>query len=119
MDIIRQSTNMGCEVVECGDPATALRLLSDKSFDLLISHWGHGLSIDESGRSRANAVELLEGIRAFRLELPLIVFASSDPEHVRENRLKALSLGAFEYTWTFEGLFSAIENIFEIPVSVR
>ena len=74
---------------------------------------------DESGRSRANAVELLEGIRAFRLELPLIVFASSDPEHVRENRLKALSLGAFEYTWTFEGLFSAIENIFEIPVSVR
>ena len=40
-------------------------------------------------------------IRAFRYEIPVIVFASSDPEHVRENRLKALSLGAFEYTWTF------------------
>jgi len=118
MDIIRQPPNMGCAVVECGDPATALRLLSDKSFDLLITHWGHGLSIDESGRSRANAVELLEDIRAFKHELPLIVFPSSDPEHVREHRIEALSLDVIEYTWTFEGLFPAIENIFEIPVSV-
>ena len=115
MDLIRQSTSMGCEIVECVSPSEALRHLSEAPFDVLITHWGHGLSSDGSGTQRANAVELLEGIRALKLEVPVIVFASPDPEHVRANRLKALRLGAFEYTWTFEGLFQSIEKIFGHP----
>lgn len=112
MDLIRQSTIMDCEVVECASPSEALRHLSETQFDLVVTHWGHGLSSDSSGIKRANAVELLEGIRVSKLEVPVIVFASPDPEHVHINRLKAISLGAFEYTWTFEDLFQSIEKIF-------
>jgi hypothetical protein len=115
MDLIRRSSSMGCEVVECVSPSEALEHLAQTPFDLLITHWGHGLSSDVSGTQRANAVEMLESIRALRLEVPVIVFASPDPEHVRGNRLKALSLGAFEYTWTFEDLFQSIERIFGFP----
>ena len=81
----------------------------------MITHWGHDLAVNEHGDRQANAVELLEGIRVLNTRIPVIVFASPDPRYARENRLKALSLGAFEYTWTFEALFGAIEHIFGWP----
>jgi len=118
MDLINQSTDMGCDIVKCSDPSEALCLLSGSTFDLIITHWGHGLSVDQSGTSSPNAVELLERIREVRLEVPLVVFASPDPDHIHANRMKAISLGDFEYTWTFEGLFQAIETIFRHPLNI-
>ena len=105
---------MGCEIVELPDPSVALDHLKDGSFDLVITHWG-GLAKDASGKLRPTAVQLLDGIRKRDIEAPVIIFASPDPDHAQKNRSKALSLGAFEYTWYFEDLFGAIQRIFKEP----
>jgi len=92
----------------------ALDQLETGSFDLVITHWG-GLAKDASGELRPTAVQLLDGIRKRDIEVPVVIFASSDPKHAQKNRSKALSLGAFEYTWYFQDLFGAIERLFKEP----
>ena len=114
--LIRRSSSSGCNVHECSNPQDALEALSRGSFDLVISHWGHQQNVKTDGSRGANAIELLTGIRTRGIEVPVIVFASPDIEHAPQNRLKALSLGAFEYTWTFTDLFSSIERIYGQPV---
>jgi hypothetical protein len=110
--VIDETADMGCEIVELSDPSVALDHLKDGSFDLVISHWG-GLAKDASGKLRPTAVQLLDGIRKRDIEVPVIIFAS--PKHGQDNRSKALSLGAFEYTWYFEDLFEAIQRLFKEP----
>ena len=112
--VINESVDMNCEIVELSDPLVALDHLKDGSFDLVITHWG-GLAKDASGKLRPTAVQLLDGIRKRDIEAPVIIFASPDPDHAQKNRSKALSLGAFEYTWYFEDLFGAIQRIFKEP----
>ena len=114
MTLINESTQTGCQVIQCHDPRTAVELLGQDNFHLVISHWGHGLSTNEGGEKRANAVTLLENIRTLKIEhqAPVIVFAAPDPAYAVYNRKIALSLGAFEYTWTFEDLFASIEKVF-------
>ena len=91
----------------------ALDQLETGSFDLVITHWG-GLAEDASGELRPTAVQLLDGIRKRAIEVPVVIFASSNP-HAQKNRSRALSLGAFEYTWSFQDLFGAIERLFKNP----
>jgi len=114
MALINESPRTGCEIVQCQDSWTAVELLGQTPFQLVISHWGHDLSIDGDGNKRANATTLPENIRKLKIDhqAPVIVFAAPDPEYAGYNRKIALSLGAFEYTWTFEDLFAAIERAF-------
>jgi len=91
----------------------ALDQLETGSFDLVITHWG-GRVEDASGELRPTAVQLLDGIRKRAIEVPVVIFASSNP-HAQKNRSRALSLGAFEYTWSFQDLFGAIERLFKNP----
>ena len=86
--------------------------LATGRYHLVITHWG-GLAKDASGKLRPTAVQLLEGIRKRDIEVPVIIFAS--PKYGQDNRSKALSLGAFEYTWDFEDLFEAIQRLFKGP----
>ena len=90
----------------------ALDQLETGYFHLVITHWG-GLAKDASGKLRPTAVQLLDGIRKRDIEVPVIIFAS--PKYGQDNRSKALSLGAFEYTWDFEDLFEAIQRLFKEP----
>lgn len=76
-------------------------------FDLVISHWGHGLY-----RGEPNGVELLRRVSARRATgqrvAPVIIFADFD--HYADNRRLALSLGAAEFVCRWEDLMARIED---------
>jgi hypothetical protein len=76
-------------------------------FDLVISHWGHGLYQGEP-----NGVELLRRVSARRATgqrvAPVIIFAGFD--HYTDNRRSALSLGAAEFVCRWEDLMARIED---------
>lgn len=75
-------------------------------FDLVISHWGHGLYQGEP-----NGVELLRRVSARRAAgqsvAPVIIFASGS--HYAANRRSALNLGAVEFVYCWEDLMARIE----------
>jgi len=94
-------------------PAAALQRLSDgRKVDLVISHWGHGLS---SGGG-PNGEYLLRSIRSRGTQCPVVIFAAPDrpnePPYANANRKIALNLGAYEYTWGWSALFGSIERLF-------
>ena len=86
-------------------------LETDKSIDLLITHWGHKI---ENGEKQSNAITLARHIRKKEIQVPIIVFAGG--EHATENRPKALKFGAFDYVYEWHDLFSRIEDLFKDPV---
>ena len=88
------------------------KLETDKSINLLITHWGHEEL--ENGEKRSNAITLARHIRKKDIEVPIIVFAGE--EHAPENRREALKFGAFDYVYEWHDLFSRIEDLFKDPV---
>lgn len=91
----------------------AIKILeTDKSINLLITHWGHEEL--ENGEKRSNAITLARHIRKKDIEVPIIVFAGK--KHAPENRDRALKFGAFDYVYEWHDLFSRIEDLFKDPV---
>jgi transcriptional regulator with XRE-family HTH domain/CheY-like chemotaxis protein len=78
-------------------------------FDLVITHWGDNLAVDEIGRSTSTAERLLGGIRTRKIRCPVVVFGfAQDLEHRKRT---ALGLGAQAYCSHFETLFQVIERV--------
>jgi hypothetical protein len=99
------------------DLESALNKLSDSNskYDLIITHWGDGLQLDSTGDKLSNAQALMRAIHDKNIEVPVLVFAFNS--RVEEFRPKALAMGAYEYIWTFQDLFSNIEKIFATPAT--
>ena len=87
----------------------AIAVLKENSYDLVLTHWGEGAGRVPSGQVVPAAVQLLQGIRAARINVPVIVFASADDASARKR--KALSLGAKDYCSGFDPLFRSIETV--------
>jgi len=79
-------------------------LKSDRPIDLVISAWDY-----QEGLGRRLLTEVARLRSAGQIVPPLIVFTSANDWPTR--RLEALGLGAAEYTWQWEQLFPAIEQI--------
>lgn len=102
-----------CTIDLASSPEEALGCLQDRarSYDLVISRWGH------HERRDADAVRLLAAIRAEDIRVPVVVFASG--HYARDNRELAFRLGALEYTSSWKNLFAVIERRFAEPPSAR
>lgn len=73
--------------------------------DLVITHWG------QPSRGGPTAIKLLRQMRSRGLETPVVIFAAR--HDVNRRKRLALSLGAQDYTNSFEALLRAIEHIFK------
>ena len=104
------ASGYGVEQVETPEEALE-RLLRGPELHLVITQWGHGLENDPGGEICASAECLLAQMRSRDLRVPVIVFASG--EHADENKAAALALGANAFTFTWEGLFRRIADVFE------
>jgi hypothetical protein len=110
---------------DCGDPADSFgeRFIEARSleqawallteadrFDLVISHWGHGLGPD----GRADGEELLCRISRLRAAgsavAPVVIF-SGGGEFEPINRRRALDLGAVELVSRWEDLMAVLERV--------
>ena len=84
-------------------------LSGQTAFDLVVSHWGHGLYRD----GHANGEELLRRLSLRRADgapaAPVIVFAGGSFE--AENRRRALGLGAVEFVSRWEDLIVVLERV--------
>jgi len=97
---------MQFEQVRTVDEAvTALQTAAQEKrpFDLVITHWGF------QARSQSVAEQFLSAMRRQDLRGPVLIF--SGESDVEKRRRHALSLGAYEYCWTFGGLLRAIERV--------
>jgi hypothetical protein len=92
-------------------------LSGNGTFDLVISHWGHGLYQGE----HANGEELLRRLAARRAAgvpvAPVIIFAGGGFE--AENRRHALGLGAAELVSRWEDLIAVLERVLGATFSGR
>jgi hypothetical protein len=110
---------------ECGDPGDSFgerfveaRTLEDAwtllsgidRFDLVISHWGHGLYAG----GRANGEELLRRLAGQRASgtaaAPVVIF-SGGGDYEAANRRHALGLGAAELVSRWEDLIAVLERV--------
>ena len=107
------SGGLGVEIVE--GPTEAIDRLTAADYDLVITRWGHDQAVDGDGRPISLAEQLITEMRRRDLRVPVIVFASS--AFADENKRTALRLGALDYTFSWEGLFRTIEQVFQ-PGSV-
>jgi CheY-like chemotaxis protein len=101
---VLSETSIGPSIEHVDTLREAMDMLTDPSlpeFDLVISHWGYNNHVGEN---------LLKQIRNLDVAVPVIIFASGFRTEV--NRPTALSLGAFDYVSSFEGLFSALNRLF-------
>jgi hypothetical protein len=73
-------------------------------YSLIVSHWGHSVA------GGPTAVQLLQGIRDHRLEVPLLVFATDND--VDERKQTVQRLGGQGYYWTYDGLLRGMEHVF-------
>lgn len=96
-----------CTITLVETPEQALTSLAAAKYDLVLSRWGH----QTAGSS--DAAQLLEGMRRRDLRAPVIIFASGD--FAEQNRELALTLGALEYTSSWQALFQAIDRRFSGP----
>ena len=97
-------------LLDVADLAEAIRRLDEAPpFDLVISHWGHGLGPDGSPNGEA----LLRAAAARRAQgketAPIVIFGG--PDFAAENRHRALGLGAFAFTAEWQALMGAIERV--------
>jgi CheY-like chemotaxis protein len=102
------SGGVGVEVVD--GPAEALQRLRSTPYDLVITRWGHELETADDGQPISLAEHLLSEIRQRDIRTPVIVFASAG--YADANKRTALSLGAVDYTFSWESLFRTIESVF-------
>lgn len=84
-------------------------------FHLLITHWGDSGSGREDQSADPTAVAVLRAIRQRDIRVPVIVFASH--WEAEERKEQALAMGAADYCFTFESLFTRLESVFA-PVVV-
>jgi CheY-like chemotaxis protein len=110
-DVEETNTGLGNDVlVDVADLAEAVQRFDETPpFDLIISHWGHGLGPD--GCSNGEALLRAAAVRRARGEgaAPIVIFGG--PEFARQNRRRALSLGAFAFTSEWQALMGAIERV--------
>jgi len=96
-------------LVEVETIAAAIEELQGHPFDLVISHWGHGLGAG----GHSNAEELLRWISKHRAQgtalPPVVVFASPSP-YEAANRQRALSLGAMDLVADWRELMTVLER---------
>jgi hypothetical protein len=110
-DVEGTNTGPGSDLlVDVADLAEAVRRLHEMPpFDLIISHWGHGLGPDGT----SNGETLLRAAAARHAQggetAPIVIFGG--PEFAAENRRRALSLGAFAFTSEWQALMGAIERV--------
>lgn len=109
----RLSGGVGVEIVE--GPEEALDRLDDSEYDLVITRFGYGLGVDADGEPISLAEQLITEMHRRSLRAPVIVFAW--PDFADENKRTVLRLGALDYTFSWEGLFRTIEQVFQ-PGSV-
>jgi hypothetical protein len=101
-------------LVEEEDLEDAIKKLeTDKSINLLITHWGHEEVELENGEKQSNAITLARHIRKKDIQVPIIVFGSPNPLWVAKNRREALKFGAFDFVYEWHDLFSRIEDLFK------
>jgi len=96
-------------LVEVETVAAAIRELAARPFDLVISHWGHGLGA--GGGSNAEALlRWISEVRSRGTSLPpVVVFASPSPFEAA-NRHRALSLGARDLVADWRELMTVLER---------
>lgn len=97
-----------CDIQTVNDPGEAIEAMQATAFDLVITRWGHRAS-----PGVADAIDLLDRMRACALHVPVVVFASG--HHARENREAAIRRGALEYTSEWDELFEVIDRRFGGP----
>jgi CheY-like chemotaxis protein len=98
-----------CSIEPVGDVKAATETLARNDYDLVVSHWGH----DTPGGPAA--LQLLEEIRARRLHVPLIVFASAS--FADENKKSLLMHGGVGYYHSWDGLLRGFEHVFSSGAS--
>lgn len=96
-----------CTIELAASPEEAKARLASERFDLVITRWGH------HPHRAPDAVVVLETVRSLGVAAPVVVFASG--AFATENRERALSLGALEYTSDWETLFEVIDRRFGPP----
>lgn len=111
--------SFGERFVEATTLDKAWSLLSQAGkFDLVISHWGHGMYPD----GRANGDELLRRVARLRADgttaPPVVIFAGGGDFEV-VNRRRALGLGAAELVSRWEDLIAVLERVLGATVSRR
>ncbi len=90
-------------VEEVPDLEAAAHALRERSWDLVLSHWGwqpHGPSA---------AQRLLEWMQLNHVRVPVVVSSSGD--HGDDNRIEALRWGAADLTWTWPTFFQAVDRV--------
>lgn len=103
-----------CRIDEALDAEAAIRTIaaaadSGEHFDLVISHWGHGLAVDSAGEKGSVARSLLSQIHTCDLRVPVLIFSTAI--QATQRKKAALRLGAQGYFFTFEGLLRGIEGV--------
>jgi hypothetical protein len=94
-----------CHVTFVDNAARAVDVLGDGGdWDLVVSHWGH------ASTGGPTALQLLAHIRAHDVQVPLLVFATSD--YAEENKKKLLRSGGLGYYFTWDGLLRGFEHVF-------
>jgi hypothetical protein len=87
-------------------------------WDLVISHWGHGMVRGE----RAHGEELLRhiaGRRAAGEAAPAVVIFAGGGDYEAQNRRRALGLGAAEFVSRWEDLIAVLERVLGETFSAR
>jgi hypothetical protein len=111
--------SFGERFVEATTLDRAWNLLSEAGkFDLVISHWGHGMYAQD----RANGEELLRRVARLRANgitaPPVVIFAGGGAFEV-VNRRRALGLGAAEFVSRWEDLIAVMERVLGAKASRR
>ena len=87
--------------------AEGLQHLRLNTWDLVVTHWGHGLG---STSEESAAEHLLRSMRSDELEAPVIIFAGGD--HADDNKDAVTRLGAYGYAYRWPALFEQIDRLF-------
>lgn len=94
----------------CGNVEEAIEKLSHGTYDLVITHFGRGMS-RRPDEYPSVAEELLTRMVRPRHSAPVIVFGALTRKHAEDNRDRLLRAGAIAYTATWDGLFAAIDRV--------
>jgi CheY-like chemotaxis protein len=97
-------------LVEVSECAAALQLLRESNgFDLVLTHWGHGAGPNGMAEGEA-LLRAVSGLRAQGIPAPpVLVFAGAG--HERENRRRALKLGALYFATDWPQLMAVMEQV--------
>lgn len=105
IELLKNASLNRFELINAQTEEAALSaLVSDKPIDVVISAWHHKEDFGKRLLTR------ISGLRSAGKMVPPVIVFTSDTDW-RKRRLEALGLGAAEYTWQWEQLFPAIEQI--------